>query len=329
MFILTGLLPFGMLIGESLGSAGGGLCAAHPDDVPSGEYTPSCVPPGLENIASFRLEVEHFTGVCMVHLFFQTAVLQLLLHETGKMQVEKALLKRHGLKKCFSMDRGPSAREVSFVLAEVTGMRRRQGVDAVILCTKKKSTKTNPQSTLYLQAIRNGRNYEEFNLPVTLTFRETQHSDGAAPLLNSVAAVPSPMVADASDGDQPPNKRSRIALKPAVEQSNWQFMPAMATVTAAGIKDGLYTDFFTSVDVITDKDGRQLLTLTSTTPDDAELMVLEGALVPMGDGSATGCFKIEGTTAKFLRVHVCLDGDNRIALGGLEDTKVLRRVEDA
>ncbi|KAF4678863.1 hypothetical protein FOZ62_031260 [Perkinsus olseni] len=91
-------------------------------------------------------------------------------------------------------------------------------------------------------------------------------------------------------------------------------MPAMATVTAAGIKDGLYTDFFTSVDVNT---------------DDAELMVLEGALVPMGDGSATGCFKIEGTTAKFLRVHVCLDGDNRIALGGLEDTKVLRRVEDA
>ncbi|KAF4662046.1 hypothetical protein FOZ61_002797 [Perkinsus olseni] len=211
MLILTGLLLFGMLIGEALGSVRSRKSISNPDDVPSGEYTPSCVPPGLENIASFRLEVEHFTGVCMVNLFFQSAVLQLQLHETGKMQVEETLLKRHGLKKCFSINYGPSAREVSFVLAEVTGMRRRQGIDTVVLCTKKKSTKTNPQLTLYLQAITNGRNYEEFNLPVTLTFRGARHSDGSAQLRNTVAAVPSPMVADASDGDQPPNKRSRIA----------------------------------------------------------------------------------------------------------------------
>ncbi|KAF4712818.1 hypothetical protein FOZ63_006121, partial [Perkinsus olseni] len=103
MLIVTGLFLFGILIGESLGSARRGLCAANPDDVPSGEYTPSSVPPGLENATSLRLEVEHFTDLCMAHLFFSTAVLQLLLHETG--QVEKALLKRHGLKKCFSMDR--------------------------------------------------------------------------------------------------------------------------------------------------------------------------------------------------------------------------------
>ncbi|KAF4715558.1 hypothetical protein FOZ63_008644 [Perkinsus olseni] len=266
-----------------------GFRVAHPDDVPSGEYTPSSVPPGLGNLTSFRLEVEHFTDVCMVHLFFQSAVLQLLLHETGKMQVEETLLTRYGLKKCLSMNRGPSARNVSFVLAEVTSMRRRQGIDTVVLCTKKKSTKTNPQLTLYLQAITNGRNYEEFNLPVTLTLREAQHSDGAAPLRTTVAPVPSPMVADASDGDPPPNKRSRITLKPAVKQSNSQFMPAMATVTAPGIKDGLYTDFFTSVDVITDKGGHQLLRLTSTTRDNAEFILLEGALVPMVDGYTTGC----------------------------------------
>ncbi|KAF4686012.1 hypothetical protein FOZ60_005765 [Perkinsus olseni] len=185
---------------------------------------------------------------------------------------------RYGIVRCYYFARnvGKKLRRLLLLESGLIG-------EHALLCTRKTSTRSNPELVLYLDAVRGVRKkYDQLNMPVDLNFTGNQKTTGAS------APPRGPHESD----DGPPTK--------AVET-----FPSRCK----SMKDGNYLNLSAILNLETRHDGRQRAMLTSHDGNE-RFSTLENVLVvPAEDYLTTGCCELENTG-----IFICPTGADHLLL---------------
>ncbi|KAF4704617.1 hypothetical protein FOZ63_006486, partial [Perkinsus olseni] len=150
------------------------------DDVPPGSYSWGSVPSELAGkLESAEMTVTYGLNSTTAHFYFlankKSEYFHSEFYELRANSYTKRIF-RYGIVKCYYFARNVGKRLRRLLLLE-SGLIG----EHALLCTRKTSTRSNPELVLYLDAVRGVRKkYDQLNMPVDLNFTGNQKTTGAS-----------------------------------------------------------------------------------------------------------------------------------------------------
>ncbi|KAF4746373.1 hypothetical protein FOZ63_008571, partial [Perkinsus olseni] len=257
--------------------------APSPNDVPPGSYIWDSVPPELElETATMVVVYEHGSASAHFYLFDKSEKSEPFHSEFYQLKARSFTedLFDYHVGKCYYFSLHNMANKIWRNSLVGGGAVRKHA----LLCTKDTSTRSHPQLTLYLDAVRGvGKKYDQLNMPVDLNFTGNQNTTGAS--------APPRGPHESDDGS-----------------------PTKAVVTfpsrCKSMKDGNYLNLSAILNLETrHDDGRQRAILTSNDGNERFSTFENVLVVPAEDYLTTGCCELENTG-----IFICPTGADDLLL---------------